>query len=364
MTTPLYQEIVESIRQGIFQGDLQPGDELPPVRDMSAQWNCAPGTVQRAYRELARLGLVISRPGQGTRVTAGADDHPDPLRRATLTHDVESFLLRCLSSGYAVPEIEQAFHLALDRWRVIAQPDDSGSEQVIRFAGSHDPLIAKIAQQFNALVPDQTMQIAFSGSLGGLIALAEHTADIAGCHLWDEETDTYNVGFVRRLLPRQRTALLTLAHRRLGLMTAPGNPLGISELADLPNGRFINRQTGAGTRVWLDAQLHRAGINPDQIAGYNEQVMTHTEVARAVMEGYADVGLGIESAARAYGLDFHCLTLERYELVIPESIWESDAVQQLVAWLTADEAHALFADMVGYDSAETGRVRWSDAETP
>ena len=47
----------------------------------------------------------------------------------------------------------------------------------------------------------------FTGSLGGLMALADGRADLAGCHLWDKETDTYNAPFVRRLLPGQNLGI-------------------------------------------------------------------------------------------------------------------------------------------------------------
>ena len=100
MTTPLFQEIAESIRQAIVYGKIKPGDELPPIREMSDQWNCAPGTVQRAYRELVQQGFVTSRPGQGTRVLASLpSEHTSPLRRASLANEAEAFLLRVISSG-------------------------------------------------------------------------------------------------------------------------------------------------------------------------------------------------------------------------------------------------------------------------
>jgi molybdate-binding protein/DNA-binding transcriptional regulator YhcF (GntR family) len=361
MTPSLYQEIAESIRQAIFYGELRPGDELPPVREMSAQWNCAPGTVQRAYHELAGQGLITSRPGQGTRVTAPASSGINmPLRRASLANDTEAFLLRVLSAGYSVREIEQAVRIALDRWRAVSQEVEPPAEHVIRFVGSHDPTISMLAEQVKTLSPGYTMPITFAGSLGGLIALAERQADVAGSHLWDAETDTYNAAFVRRLLPGQRTALITLAHRRLGLILAPGNPLKIGDLRDLTAARlrFINRQPGAGTRVWLDAQLCRMGIEAQRIAGYGEQVMTHTEVARAVSEGRADTGLGIEAAALAYGLDFLFLTSERYDLVIPSTTWTLEPVRQLVAWLSSEAARALLGALAGYDLSETGRLEW------
>ena len=361
MPSPLYQDIAESIRQAIFYGELKPGDELPSVRDMSTQWNCAPGTIQRAYRELAQQGFVTSRPGQGTRVAEAASlEQSAPLRRARLANETEAFLLQVLSSGYSVNEVEQAVRLVLDRWRVASKDVEHTSERVIRFVGSHDPSLSTIADQLETLAPGYKLQIAFAGSLGGLIALAERRADIASCHLWDEETDTYNTAFVRRLLPGQRIALVTLAHRHLGIILAPGNPHRIAGLDDLAKKQvcFINRQPGAGTRVWFDAQLSQLGIPTGKIAGYENQVMTHTDVARAIADGKADAGLGIETAAMTYGLEFVVLTSERYDLVIPEAVWDSSPIQRLMQWLSSDEARSMLSGLRDCDITNTGQVVW------
>jgi len=358
---PLYQEIAETIRQAIFYGKLQPGDELPPVREMSAKWHCAPGTVQRAYRELVQQRLVTSRPGQGTRVAAAAvSEQPAPLRRAALVHEAESFLLGMLADGYAPDEVEQAVRQALDRWRSLSIEADTPPERKLRFAGSHDPAISILAARFEHIAPHHALDVTFTGSLGGLIALAEHRTEIAGSHLWDEETDSYNVPFVRRLLPGCRVALVTLAHRRLGLIMSPGNPAAIIGLRDLTRSgvRFINRQSGAGTRVWLDTQLRTCGIRSEQITGYEDAVATHSEVARTIAEDRADVGLGIEAAALAYGLAFTCLTTERYDLILPADVWALPSAQQLVEWLSGDEAHAILADLGGYDTRQMGHVEW------
>jgi molybdate-binding protein/DNA-binding transcriptional regulator YhcF (GntR family) len=359
--TPLYQQIAESVRQEILYGDLHPGDRLPPVRKMATRWHCTPGTVQRAYKELARQGLVVSRRGQGTRVvTAILAAEEAPLRLATLVHQAETFLLEVLTAGYTPAEVEQAVRLALDRWRALAQEPQSPPEHLLRFVGSHDPAVTLIAALFADIISHHVLRLTFAGSLGGLIALAKGEAELAGSHLWDEESDTYNEPFVRRLLPGRRVALLTLAHRRLGLITPPGNPAGIAALEDLarPGLRFVNRQRGAGTRVWLDAHLRRRGLVPEQISGYEEQVPTHSEVACAIAEGRADVGLGVEAAALAYGLDFVFLATERYDLVVPVEVWESVPLQALVQWLSTEEARASIMGLGGYDTRETGRLAW------
>src|SRR5512138_1619215 len=291
--SPLYQQIAEAIRQEILSGSLKPGTRLPPIRKMTKQWQCNPGTILRAYQELARLGLVISHVGQGTKVVDHLPDQVQtPLRRAALFNRTEAFLLESITAGYSTNEIEQSFRVALDHWRIISTEPEQSTPDVLRFVGSHDPAMALISSHYHEVDEGFTLQLSFTGSLGGLIALAEKKADLAGCHLWDESTDTYNEPFVRKLLPGQKVALLTLAYRRVGLMLQPGNPRGVSSFADLVEAgtRFVNRQQGSGTRVWLDAQLQRAGLASADIFGYQDEKMTHSEVARAISNGQGDVG--------------------------------------------------------------------------
>jgi putative molybdopterin biosynthesis protein len=196
-----------------------------------------------------------------------------------LFNRTEAFLLEIITAGYTPDEIEQSLRTALDRWKTFSSKQEEHPSNILRFVGSHDPSLGMIAAQYHEANSELTLQLSFTGSLGGLIALAEKNADLAGCHLWDEATDTYNEPFVRKLLPGQKVALLTLAHRRAGLIFASGNPLGLNDLTDLakPGIRFVNRQQGSGTRVWLDAQLHRAGIDTSRIAGYQDEKMTYNE---------------------------------------------------------------------------------------
>jgi len=359
--TFLYYQIAEAIRQDIRTEVLRPGDRLPSVRELAGRWNCTIGTIQRAYEELARQGLVTSRPGQGTHVTAPILAALEtPLRRAALVHRAEAFLLESLTAGYSTIETEQAIRIALDRWRTLSQTPAQLSEHRLRFVGSHDPAVALIAARFADFAPGETPHLTFSGSLGGLIALVEGEADLAGCHLWDEESDSYNVPFVRRLLPGRRVVLLTLAHRRLGFLLSAANPIGVTNLENLVNSglRFVNRQRGAGTRVWLDAHLHRLGITPEQLPGYDQEKLTHSEVAQMIAEGQADVGLGVEAAALAFGLRFIPLTQERYDLVIPVEVWSLSPVQALARWLATDAAKTELTTLGGYEVHETGRVQW------
>lgn len=357
--TYLYRQIAADIRRKILQGELKPGDRLPSVRTMIVRWNCTIGTIQHAYQELVSQGLITSRPGQGTRVVERLPTQTDtPLRRAALIHRAESFLLEVLTAGYSPAEVEDSVRQALERWRVVTEETAELPGQTLRFVGSHDLAVAWLATHFSDIAPGYTLQLKFTGSLGGLIALAEGKADLAGSHLWDEETDSYNAPFVRRLLPGQGIVLVTLAHRRIGLIVPAGNPAGLRSLADLVQSglRFVNRQHGSGTRVWLDAQLRKSGINSDQIEGYTNEKLTHSEVAHTVAEGQADAGLGLEAAAHIYGLGFIQLLREKYDLVIPQKLIDHIPVGALLDWLKAQENRESLAHLAGYDTSHMGEI--------
>jgi molybdate-binding protein/DNA-binding transcriptional regulator YhcF (GntR family) len=360
----LYQQIAESLRIEIIQGRLKPGDHLPTLRQMTERWGCTPGTVQRAYQELVLQGLVTTRPGQGTRVCSNVLPHDEdiPLRRAGLVNRTEAFLLEVLNQGYAISEVEQAFSLAFDRWRSSAQTPIPSSAHTLIFSGSHDLAVDWIAAHFEEIMPGQRLELNFTGSLGGLIALAEGKAQLAGSHLWDEESDTYNAAYIRRLLPGRRVAMVTLAHRRLGLIVPAGNPMRLNGLEDLPRPEvnFVNRQPGSGTRVWLDASLRKLGISPKSIRGFDLEKRTHAELAQAIAEGKANAGLGLDSAALAYGLTFVFLRRERYDLIIPAEQVAQPPVAALLSWLKTPLAKSAIASLGGYDSAHTGEIMWVD----
>jgi putative molybdopterin biosynthesis protein len=361
----LYRRISEDIRQEILKGKLQPGDRLPSIRTLVRQWNCTPGTIQRAYQELSRQGLVVSQAGKGTHVSDElnlATLKPlGPLRRAGMVHRAEAFLLEALTLGYEMEEVQQAIDLAMDRWRSLqAEEPNYEDVQTLRFSGSHDVGMIWLAAHFSEIVPGAALKLNFNGSLPGLMTLAEGKADLCGCHLFDAETDTYNDPYIHRLFPGRPMLAVRLAERRLGWIVAPGNPLGLTQVADLAQAgvRMVNRNPGSGTRVWLDEALRRASIEPARIAGFTDERATHSDVARAIAEEVANVGLGLEAAAAAYGLGFVPLLVEPYDLVMPLEKSRLEPQRGLLAWLASEAARTALSRASGYDCRRTGEVRF------
>jgi putative molybdopterin biosynthesis protein len=224
--------------------------------------------------------------------------------------------------------------------------------------GSHDLALDVLANHLHRRFPQRSLSSSNVGSLGGLLALKNAEAHLAGSHLLDEETGEYNVSYVNRLLAGQEVFIVNLVYREQGLIVSKGNPKGIAGLADL--GRedvvFINRQRGAGTRVLLDFKLKELRLAPGQIRGYDRAAFTHLAVAAAVAGGAADAGLGILTAARALDLDFVSVARERYDLIIPRVYYEGPLLEPLLILLQDPSFKTEVEGLGGYDTCHMGQV--------
>jgi putative molybdopterin biosynthesis protein len=199
----------------------------------------------------------------------------------------------------------------------------------------------------------------YVGSVDGLLALYKGTANVTATHLWDGETGEYNIPYVRRLLPGQRTVIINLVYRTLGFYVAPGNPRAIHDWPDLlkPNITMINRDKGSGTRVMLDEHLRNLNIDSRAIQGYQNEEMSHIAVASAVARGMADVGLGTEKAAlQVQEVEFVPLTKERYDLVVYKHDLEKSNFQTLLSILRSAEFKAEVNGLGGYDTSQMGEI--------
>ncbi len=218
------------------------------------------------------------------------------------------------------------------------------------FSGSHDLALEEIASHLEKQVSLLSMSV---GSLDGLVNLRQGLCQVSGAHLLDESGE-YNTPFVRHLFPDRDMELVTLAHRTQGLMFAAGNPKGLKRILDIakPDIRFVNRNAGSGTRLWLDAELHRLKIPTEKINGYDKEVKTHTEAAALIEGGKADVSLGLQAAAGQHGLDFIPLFEERYDLILPRE--NEQALTPLLDHIQTAAFRLELNSLAGYNSAHSG----------
>ncbi|MFW5855041.1 MAG: molybdopterin biosynthesis protein [Thermodesulfobacteriota bacterium] len=224
--------------------------------------------------------------------------------------------------------------------------------------GSHDNTLDVLADQLKIRHGRLSLSSSHVGSMGGLMALRRGVCHLAGSHLLDTEDGTYNVSYVKRFLKDLPVRIVNLVFRDQGLIVAPNNPKGIQGIEDLAGEdvRFINRQSGSGTRILLDYRLGRLGIDPAAVQGYDSEEFTHMTVAAAVVSGVADAGLGIYAAAKALNLEFVPVVTEQYDLVIPEDYFESENMQILLETIRTEDFKRRVEALGGYHTERTGEV--------
>ena len=220
--------------------------------------------------------------------------------------------------------------------------------------GSHD-LALDILAMFLRRRFGLTLSCANVGSMGGIMAIRNNEAHIAGVHILDTDSGEYNTTSTNKYLPDGTWRLVHLAMREQGLIVGSGNPKNIHTLQDLarPGIEFVNRQRGSGTRMLLDYQLKKLGLNAMNISGYDKEVGTHVAVSSMVADGVADVGLGIQAAAKAFQLEFIPVAQEQYDLLL-NFLADDQRLSQVMDILQSADFRREVEVLGGYDLSNAG----------
>ena len=116
-SVPIYIQIEDSIHSMIAAGQLQPGEQLPTIRELAADIRVNLNTVARAYFELDKEGVITTQRGKGTFVSGVPDQKQIEKKRQKLLH---SIMLTALEEahglGYSDQEITAAFQEELKNW--------------------------------------------------------------------------------------------------------------------------------------------------------------------------------------------------------------------------------------------------------
>jgi putative molybdopterin biosynthesis protein len=119
---------------------------------------------------------------------------------------------------------------------------------------------------------------------------------------------------------------------------------------------MINRQTGSGTRHYIDQELSKLGIDANKIKGYDDTVTTHLEVGLKILRREADTGVATGATARLLGLDFIPFIQERFDILIPKQRFFSPGIQTLLEIVGSRQFRRRVDAMGGYDTSESGRM--------
>lgn len=223
--------------------------------------------------------------------------------------------------------------------------------------GSNDLLLDKTLSLFNREYPDHTAVFGNMGSLGGLRALRRNLCHIASSHLLQKDEKDYNFGYAGEELG-QLPAVVNFCHREQGIFIAKGNPKKIKGVEDLMRKgiRIVNRPVGTGTRVLLDGELRKKGLDGEKIDGYHLEFQRHLDVGLEVLSGRADAGPGIRAVAGLLGLDFLPVRWERFDLIIPKGRFFDRGIQLFLGLLRQSSFRDLVQNFQGYDLDHSGEM--------
>jgi len=225
----------------------------------------------------------------------------------------------------------------------------AGCDPALFLAGEH-------VRKINALsgVTNWTM-----GSANALRALQRGEVHMAGLHLVDMKSGESNVPYLKRHARNQDFVGVHFAAWVEGLLIQSGNPKRIRTVQDLikPGVRLVNREAGAGARFFLDALLEKASMIGEDIKGYQHEVTSHLEVARHIRDGMADVGVGVETAAHYFGLEFIPLREERYDLIMRTDFLKTHPMaSKFLDALVSQPFRREIEALGGYNLNEVGKI--------
>jgi len=231
--------------------------------------------------------------------------------------------------------------------------------------GSNDPLLDRTISLFNTLYSNHVAVFGNLGSMGGLRALRRNLCHMASSHLLQDNETEYNFDFASKELDVM-PAVVNFCKREQGMLVRKDNPKKLSAVADLarPGLRIINRPLGTGTRLLLDRELKKAGINGEKIDGYHNEVHRHLDIGLEILAGRADAGPGIRAVAEILDIGFVPLRWERYDLMISRERFFDEGVQLFLGLLHEDAFRELVTDNSGYDLELSGKMIYPTSNSP
>jgi GntR family transcriptional regulator len=115
--TPIYKQITEQVRLAVATGRLTVSDQLPSVRALAEELVLNPNTVARAYTDLAREGLIESRPGRGVFIIRKRKVFTREEGRRRLEPLISALIGEAMAMDFSPDELQEIFAKKLGQWQ-------------------------------------------------------------------------------------------------------------------------------------------------------------------------------------------------------------------------------------------------------
>ncbi len=247
---------------------------------------------------------------------------------------------------------------ALDRWveAGLAHPEGfTPASPPAIIGGSHDPLLEWAMRRSGS-----GLALLSEGSSAGLAKLDRNEIAMAAIHMHLSGDDVEaNIEAVRDTTRLSDAVVMAFARREQGLLTATGNPLGLSSIRQVAErkARLGFRQGGAGAQLLL---IRLAAFEMIDMTIFNpaaEPFPTGQDLAFAIRAGEIDCGIATRAVATANRLEFAPLAWERFDLVLRRRTYFEPGPQKLFALMRSAEFGRHAELLGGYDVTDASIVR-------
>lgn len=253
---------------------------------------------------------------------------------------------------------------ALDRWIEAGLAHPEGFTPLAPppiIGGSHDPLLEWAVRRSAS-----GLALLSEGSMAGLVRLDRNEVAMAAIHIHGErqangQDEDANVTAVQDCARLTDAVVIAFARREQGLLTAPGNPLKLTSIADVAasKARLGIRQPGAGAQLLLNSLAGKAGVAPEDLSRTGQPFATGQDLAFAIRSGEVECGIATRAVAGANGMGFAPLVWERFDLVMRRRTYFEPGAQKLFGLMREPEFSRHAELLTGYDVADAGAVRFN-----
>lgn len=112
---PIYEQIVNQIRDAVISGELKEKEGLPSIRALAKDLTVSVITTKRAYEELEKEGVIASIPGRGFYVCEQRNDHLKEKQMMQIENRFSELILECKNAGMTVDDVMELVKIFYER---------------------------------------------------------------------------------------------------------------------------------------------------------------------------------------------------------------------------------------------------------
>lgn len=266
---------------------------------------------------------------------------------------------------------------AISAWIRENSTETSAASRPVVFLGSHDPLLDWALRESGCGIPTL-----FESSGEGLQRFANKQGLATGLHVFTGEAKStlnmsaldhpetalpesdpvsWNLAVVSKEFSACDAVLVEWAKRCRGFVLGENiSSIELKAVSDLRGLRLVPRQEEAGSQRLLVQWLKELGLS---LADFDltAVALTESDAALQVLEGKADFAFGLETLARSYGLGFHPVVTEHFDVLVDRKTWFDPPLQSLVEFCRSPALGLQATQMGGYDISGLFKVRFNGA---